>query len=363
MGETVKDSFWVKNTGLRMDLFDIVITGNGAFTGAIIDPPVIDSLAVGACRKVVVTVSVPDGAMPGSYKGEIAVVADKCADVTEQDGASDKISAEYTVNEAFDLDVDNNDQNVVKNVMNFGTLWVPSDDNHEPLPDGAKTEYELYFSVVNPGPNQANVDPEDGPGNSGLSSITQSTSFSATGINVGTVLWTGNDLPYNSRKVGSVKVTVAGNAQPNTYNGEVTINAGSTPGNPATTDKFAFVLEIKATGIKPVDTLDAIANGAAPNPVSPDDNEVEIFVPTDNCQTVQIMIYNLAGLLVKDFGEMQCAGIPRGHVTDFTYIPDPVVTWDLQNDNAEPVASGMYIVVVNYDGEKEIKRFKIMVIR
>lgn len=361
MGTTVSDSFWVKNDGKVVDLFDITITGNGAFSNAIFDPPVIDSLAMNACRKVVVTIKVPEGTLAGTYKGQIAVVADKCPNRQDLDGASDYLPAEFTVNEEYDLDVDNNDMDLKTNLMNFGTLYIPPDANHEALVAGQETSKELYFSVVNPGPNVENADPEDGPGNAGVRGVTATVTFSVAGITatVPTPIWTGTDLPYNSMKVGSLKIEIGGNAVATTAPITGTVTISSTQG---VTDNFTFTLNVVATAVKTVDTLEVIVNGAAPNPVYPEDSEVEIFVPTDNCSTVQIMIYNLAGLLVKDFGPLDCS-MSRGHVDNFTYIPDPVVTWNLKNDEDEPVASGMYIVVVNYDKERDVKRFKLMVIR
>jgi hypothetical protein len=311
---------------------------------------------------VKVTIKAADNAAPGNYAGEIYAIADKCPEEDEGDGASDYVPANYNVSEAYDLDIDNNDQDLVANAMSV-TLWIPPDSDHEPLTDAQMTEATLYYTVVNPGPQYANVDAEDGPGNAGLSNLQVQVTFNQPQVAVtsGAQL-NGAALPFNSAKVGALNFVVSAGAAEGTYTGTVQVSAGSQQGNPATVDQFDFSVTVKMTEEIQTTYVEVVDMGATPNPVYPEDGSVDIYIPTEDCQTFQILIYSLSGVMVKDFGEKNCADI-TGTLEDHVYTPDPAVTWDLKNDSDELVASGMYVVVVKYDGERDIKRFKIMVIR
>jgi hypothetical protein len=234
-----------------------------------------------------------------------------------------------------------------------------ADANHEPLTPDQLTEKTMYFSVVNPGPTIPNVDAEDGPGNSDLTNVTYELNFNAPGITVEVALWSGGGLPFDSRKVGSLKATVGSGAQVGEYTGTLRVYDAQ-EGTQATSDQFSFTVVVDQSAIVEPETIDVVDVGASPNPVYPEDEEVAIFVPTDDCGTVQVMIYSMSGMLVRDFGTMNCNA--AGNSTD-PFNPQPVVSWDLKNDADELVASGMYLVVVKYDDDRDIKRFKIMVIR
>ena len=93
----------------------------------------------------------------------------------------------------------------------------------------------------------------------------------------------------------------------------------------------------------------------SPNPFNPE-TTISFELKTENCENIELAIYNLKGQKVKDLTPSLC----HPELVAGRGVRKYRVSWNGRDDNHKPVASGVYFYKLQVDGKQKTKKMLLL---